>query len=314
MGSTSSDMFVTNRVQTKVQLLSRNLLQTLSVVRMGNVDDGARSLAQGLAVEIGNSVLRHDVADVRTRRHNASSLTEESDNLALSLLRRGGHGDDGLSALRSRSSVNEVDLSAEAGEDLGSDGVAHDLTRNIDLDRRVHRNHLRHLRDHEGVVREAHVANQHGRVVVHELVPTRHGKPPLKRLLRSHHEARRRAASVERLLPVTLSRHSYELVGDGARLDQIDHAVAEHLAVDAQTLVALQVRHHSVGNDADARLQRGAVLHQIVGDQLADLVLHLVHHCITRRSPNLPGSWYLGRSRSTYVTRSRWLMWTSVSP
>lgn len=307
-------MFVANRVQTKVQLLSRDLLQILSMVRMGDIDDGARSLTQRLSVEIGNSVLRHDVADVRTRRHNASSLTEESDNLALSLLRRGRHGNDGLSTLRSRGSINEVDLSAEAGEDLGTDGVAHDLTGDIDLDGRVHRNHLRHLRNHEGIVREAHVANEHRGVIVHELVATPRAKPPTLRLLRSHDEARRRAASVHGLLPVTPSHSAYELVGDGARLDQIDHAVAEHLAVDAQTLVALQVRHHGVGNHTDSGLQRAAVLHQVVSDQLADLVLHLVHHCVTYRSPRLPGSSYLGRSRSTYVTRSRWLMWTSVSP
>lgn len=77
---------------------------------------------------------------------------------------------------------------------LGPMESAHDLTGDIDLDGRVHRDHLRHLRDHEGVVREAHVADEHGGVVVHELVPTRHAKPPRARLFGSHHEARRRAA------------------------------------------------------------------------------------------------------------------------
>ena len=283
-------MFVTNRVQTKAQLLSGDLLQILSVVGMGNVDDGARSLTQRLSVEIGDSVLRHDVADVRTRRHDTRSLTEESDDLALALLRRGRHGDDGLSALGARGSVDEVDLSAEAGEDLGADGVAHDLTGDIDLDGRVHRDHLRHLRDHEGVVREAHVADEHGGVVDHELVPTRHVKPPRARLFGSHHEARRRAAGVERLLPVISSRDAYELVGDGARFNQVDHAVAEHLAVNAQTLVALQVGHHRIGNHADSRLQRAAVLHQVVGDQLADLVLHLVHRCVTHARQTYPAA------------------------
>ena len=71
----------------------------------------------------------------------------------------------------------------------------------------------------------------------------------------------------------------YELVRDGTRLNQVNHAITEHLAVHAEALVPLQVRHDRVGNHANARLQRGAVLDEIVGNQLADLVLDLVLRC-----------------------------------
>ena len=161
---------------------------------MRNIDQRSRSLSERLSVQVRNSILRDHKPHMRSRGDHTGSLPQEAHDLALSLLRRGRHRNDRLSALRPRRSINEIDLSAEAREDPRSDRVAHDLSGQIDLDRRVDRHHLGHLRDHEGVVRESHVADLDRRVVVHELV----------RLLRPHHEAGRRAAAIQRLLRLTL--------------------------------------------------------------------------------------------------------------
>ena len=266
-------------LQTQAEFLASNLLQLLSVVGMGNIDHRSRSLAQRLSIQVRNAVLRHDVADMRTGGHYTRALLQEAYDLAVSLLGGRGHGDDGLSTLAARRSVDEVHLAAEAAEDLRTDGVADHLTGDVDLDRGVHGHHLRHLGDYERVVREAHVADQHRGVVVHELVARHEPLNAQLRLLRSHDEAGGGTARVHRLLPVNLTILPYELVRDGTRLNQVNHTITEHLAVHAEALVPLQVRHDSVGNHANARLQRGAVLDEIVGNQLADLVLDLVLRC-----------------------------------
>jgi hypothetical protein len=63
------------------------------------------------------------------------------------------------------------------------------------------------------------------------------------------------------------------VVGDAALGDEVDDAVGEHLRVDAQILVVVQLRQHRVRDAADAHLQGGAVLDQVLGNQLADLGL-----------------------------------------
>jgi hypothetical protein len=53
--------------------------------------------------------------------------------------------------------------------------------------------------------------------------------------------------------------HLLEAVRDDAGLDEVDHAVGEHLGVDAEVVLVHQRREHRVGNGADAHLQNGAV-------------------------------------------------------
>jgi hypothetical protein len=62
-------------------------------------------------------------------------------------------------------------------------------------------------------------------------------------------------------------------VGDRAGLDQRQDAVAQHLGVDAEVALVLQLHHHRVGNAAIADLQGGAVVDQL-GHVLADRLLH----------------------------------------
>ena len=63
------------------------------------------------------------------------------------------------------------------------------------------------------------------------------------------------------------------LVVHHAELDQVDNLVREHLAVDAQVLVAAQREEHRFGNPADAGLKRGAIgneLRDVRGDGMMD--------------------------------------------
>ena len=137
---------------------------------MGNINQSSSSLAERLSIQISNTVLRHNKSHMGTGGHNSSSLAKHSHDLALASLGGGGHGDDGLSALRAGGSVDEIHLSSEAREDLRADGVTDHLTGDIDLDGGVDGDHLGHLGDHEGIVGEGDVADENGGVVVHELV------------------------------------------------------------------------------------------------------------------------------------------------
>ena len=58
-------------------------------------------------------------------------------------------------------------------------------------------------------------------------------------------------------------------VGDDALVVEVDHALAEHLGVDAEVVLFVQEQQHGVGDAADAELQAGAVVDE-AGDVLAD--------------------------------------------
>ena len=60
--------------------------------------------------------------------------------------------------------------------------------------------------------------------------------------------------------------------GDDPRLDQVEQAIGEHLRMDSEVALVIHGRQGSVGDAADAQLQRGAVLDQI-SDVLADASL-----------------------------------------
>ena len=137
---------------------------------MGNINQSSSSLTERLSIQISNTVLRHNKSHMGTGGHNSSSRAKHSHNLALTSLGGGGHSDDRLSALRARSSVDEIHLSSKAGEDLGTNGVTDNLAGDIDLDGGVDGDHLGHLGNHEGIVGEGNIADENGGVVVHELV------------------------------------------------------------------------------------------------------------------------------------------------
>jgi hypothetical protein len=85
--------------------------------------------------------------------------------------------------------------------------------------------------------------------------------------------------SKQSFVPRTNARHDLApvqrlaLAGDHAVLEELHHAVREHLRVYPEVALAAEVEQHRVGDLADAHLQGGAVLDQL-GDVRADAARH----------------------------------------
>src|SRR5687767_12101379 len=227
-------------VEAAAEALVRGALQLLAVVGARDGDERARALAQVLAVEVGDAVLGDDVVDVRARGDDARALLEVGDDARLAARGRRGERDDGLAALGERRAADEVHLAADARELPRADGVGADLTRQVNLDGRVDGRHLRVAADDRRVVDVGDVEHRHLRVIVHEVI-----KPA-----RAEDEARDELAGVDALLRAV----------DDAPFDEAHHAVGEHLGVDAEVAVRVERAQHSVGDGADAHLERRAVL------------------------------------------------------
>ncbi len=120
----------------------------------------------------------------------------------------------------SRSTTVEVDLTADAGEELGADRVGADLSGEIDLQGDVDGHHLVLLADDERVVDVLGGLKTEEWIVVDVVVE----------LAGAQAEAGDDLAAVQRLAAA----------GDDAGLDQIDDAVGDHLGVDAEVLLVLR--------------------------------------------------------------------------
>mmetsp|Transcript_9493 Transcript_9493/g.35541 ORF Transcript_9493/g.35541 Transcript_9493/m.35541 type:complete len:381 (+) Transcript_9493:438-1580(+) len=179
---------------------------------------------------------------VSARRDHASTVVDGRHNLGIDSLRAAGEGNDWLASLTETGAANEVHLTADAGDELGAHRVRDDLSREIHLDGRVDRGDLRVLADHCSVVDVRDVQVKHVGVVVHEVheVPRPDGK------------------GGDDLAGVVL----LELVRDNSVLHEAQEAVAEHLRVHAEVLMVLQGKQCRIRNDADPRLDRGAILHK----------------------------------------------------
>lgn len=60
-----------------LQPLKRRLLEGLSVVGVGNLDEGVSSLSQVLPEEVRDAPLGHQVVEVSSRRHHASTCKRD---------------------------------------------------------------------------------------------------------------------------------------------------------------------------------------------------------------------------------------------
>ena len=139
--------------------------------RIRDLDEGRRPLAHGLAVQVGDAVLRHHVVDVAAAGHDAGPrLQGRNDPRDGPVFRRRRQRDDGLAALRTRRPADEVDLTADAAVEQRSERVGTDLPGEIHLDGRVDRGHPVVLRDHERIVRVLGRVELDHRVVVDEVV------------------------------------------------------------------------------------------------------------------------------------------------
>ena len=156
----------------------------------------------------------------------------------------------------------KVDGAAGPGNEPRADRFRTDLPGQIDLDRRVDRDHVVVLRDDSRVVALV------GRIVQESLIIVK----IRIRLAGPIREREHRLAGFERLAAVV----------DDAVLHQVDQRRAEHLCVDAQVPVILQRRDQRVRDAPDAKLQHIAVVDQS-RDILADLALVLAERRIRQR-------------------------------
>ena len=218
---------------------------------MRDVDQLLRPLADRLAVELGHAKLGNDVLDVVARRdHPRARLEGRHDPAQLVPLRRRRQRDDRYPALRARRAVDKVELPADAAVKVRADAVGADLTRQVDLDRRVQGHLAIILGDHKGVVDVLGPVQLDDRVVVDKPIEP----------LGANDEPGDDLARVECLAAV----------GDDPGLDQVDDAVRKELGVNAQIAFVVQKAEHRIRDGPDPHLHGGAV-----GDQVGDMARDL---------------------------------------
>ena len=187
----------------------------------------------------------------RTGRHHASPLAEvRHDARDGAALGGGRQRDDGLAAARFGCAAVEIHLPADAGEKLRPDGIGAHLAGKVYLQRGIDRDHLVLLADDGRVVDVLRRLEGEEWIVVNVIV-----NPP-----RADGEAGDDFAMVRRLARAV----------DGARLDQLNNAVGDHLRVNAEVFLVLEEAKHRLRNAPDAELNGGTVFHQR-GDVFGDL-------------------------------------------
>jgi len=115
------------------------LLQHLSVVGVGDLDQLLGTVGQALTGQERHTVLRHHIVHVSSGANDTGTLSQSRHDAWVSPVGSGRQSQDGLAARRQSGSSQEVNLATEAGEDALTDGVASRLPGDINLDRRVDR-------------------------------------------------------------------------------------------------------------------------------------------------------------------------------
>src|SRR5690349_13740986 len=111
-------------------------------IRVCDVDQGLRTFADTLAPELGDAVLRDDVVHVTTARDHAGPFFEHAlDAAHAAVPGRRGQRDDRPPAAAASSAAYEVNLPANPGKEATRKRVGRDLSREIDGQRRVDRDH-----------------------------------------------------------------------------------------------------------------------------------------------------------------------------
>ena len=129
----------------------------LSELRMSDVDEGLASLCQRFSEQVSYTVLGDDIMYVLTGRGDRGSGLEGSDDPGnLAVLRGGRKSDDGLAVLGLLAASQEVQLSADSGEHLASDGIRYDLTHAVDFQSGVDGNYVVILGDDADVIGEVY--------------------------------------------------------------------------------------------------------------------------------------------------------------
>ena len=166
------------------------------------------------------------------------------------------------------------------------DRVGDDLARQVDLDRRVDRDHPAERADDVGVVRE---------------VDRRASRPSGCRATNSY----RRCVPIMNAVTILPRLRSLRGAGDDARLDEVDDGVREHLGVDRRGR-ACRVRSQRRRAPGSRRSRAGASRRRGRGPRRAR------RSAARRRRSTGPGCSYGGTSTST--ARSMSSTWMKLSP
>ena len=111
----------------------RGAVKLLAHRRVGDGDERAGTLDEALASELRYAVLCDDVLDHVAGGHDAGAFGEDRLDLGDPLFGHGRYGYECLAAFGEGTTVHEVMLSADAGDDACADGVRTDLTCEVDL-------------------------------------------------------------------------------------------------------------------------------------------------------------------------------------
>src|SRR5690606_301039 len=103
--------------------------------------------------EVGDPILRDDVVDVVAGGGDSRARGKHGHDAADgSTLRGGREGNDRLAAFRPAGAAHEIHLPTDAAVEASAEAVGADLPGQVDLQRRVDRDHLVVLRYDEGIV------------------------------------------------------------------------------------------------------------------------------------------------------------------
>ena len=220
---------------------------------MGDLNEGAGPLAQRLAGQMRDAVLRDHIIHVVAAGGNGAALIQHGNDLGGPALDGGRHSHNRAAVLAHGRAADKVNLSAHTGDLLESDALRGHLSHQIHLHAGVDAYHVVVLRNDHRVIHMIHRVYLYLRVVIDKVIQP----------FGAHQEVGHTDAVMQRLAAVV----------DHAALHQIHHAVREHFRMDSQILLVPQERQHRVGNSADTQLQGVAIVDQRCA-VVADSLLH----------------------------------------
>src|SRR6476660_1042374 len=137
---------------------------------MSDLDQGIRSFADGLAVQIDDAVLRDHVADQSARGDDTGPRIQQWDDAGdRAILGRRGQSDDRLPALRSRRATQEIHLTANTAVEPCPDRVRANLAGEVNLECRIDRNHVVVSRNQKRIICVSSGMKLKYRIVAHKI-------------------------------------------------------------------------------------------------------------------------------------------------
>src|SRR5690606_36996064 len=145
-----------------------------------------------------------------------------------------------------------IHLTANTAVETMHDAVGANLPGQVNLDCRVDADHSVGPGNQIRIVDVLRRVQFDHRIIVHKIV----------KALRAEHKSGDNLAGMQ----------GFRFVVDDSTLNQIDHAVGEHFAVNAEIASVTEIAKHRVGNAADTHLKGASIVNQ-VGDVAGDPLL-----------------------------------------